>query len=109
MGYHSEVILAMKDEKFKELLKTMEDRLAIDFVDGHEIKEKDDWVLMHFVDVKWYEDFPEVKAVNTFVDTLNEEDFSYHILGEEDGDYTDRGAWDTPFNISLNRSISYSS
>ena len=108
MGYRSDVILAMKHEKFKELLKTMEDRVAIRFLENQEVKEKDNWVLMNFVDVKWYEDFAEVKAVNTFVDTLDEEDFSYHILGEEDDDYTKRGTWDTPFEIRLNRSLDFS-
>lgn len=108
MGYRSDVILAMKHEKFKELLKTMEDRVAIEFVNDHEIKEKDDWVLMNFVDVKWYEDFAEVKAVNTFLDTLDEKDFSYHIMGEDDGHYIERGTWDTPFEIRLNRSLNYS-
>ena len=107
MGYRSDVILAMKHEKFKELLKTMDDRLAIRFLENQEVKEKDNWVLMNFVDVKWYEDFAEVKAVNTFVDTLDEQDFSYHTLGEDDGDYTERGTWDTPFEIRLNRSLDY--
>ena len=108
MGYRSDVILAMKHEKFKELLKTMDDRLAIRFLENQEVKERDNWVLIDFVDVKWYEDFAEVKAVNTFVDTLDEEDFSYHILGEEDDDYTKRGTWDTPFEIRLNRSLDFS-
>ena len=108
MGYRSDVILAMKHEKFKELLKTMDDRLAIRFLENQEVKERDNWVLIDFVDVKWYEDFAEVKAVNTFVDTLDEEDFSYHILGEEEDDYTKRGTWDTPFEICLNRSLDFS-
>lgn len=108
MGYRSDVILAMKHEKFKELLKTMDDRLAIRFLENQEVKERDNWVLIDFVDVKWYEDFAEVKAVNTFVDTLDEQDFSYHILGEEDDDYTKRGTWDTPFEIRLNRSLDFS-
>lgn len=107
MGYRSDVILAMKHEKFKDLLKTMDDRLAIRFLENQEVKEKDNWVLMNFVDVKWYEDFAEVKAVNTFVNTLDEQDFSYHILGEDDGDYTERGTWDTPFEIRLNRSLDH--
>lgn len=108
MGYRSDVILAMKHEKFKDLLKTMDDRLAIRFLENQEVKERDNWVLIDFVDVKWYEDFAEVKAVNTFVDTLDEQDFSYHILGEEDDDYTKRGTWDTPFEIRLNRSLDFS-
>ena len=108
MGYRSDVILAMKHEKFKELLKTMDDRLAIRFLENQEVKERDNWVLIDFVDVKWYEGFAEVKAVDTFVDTLDEQDFSYHILGEEDDDYTKRGTWDTPFEIRLNRSLDFS-
>jgi hypothetical protein len=107
MGYRSEVVLAMKDEKFAVLLKTMDDRTAANFFEGIEPKKKNNWILIHFSDVKWYDSFEEVTAVNNFVNTLDEGDFSYHILGEEDNDYTHKGTWETPFNISLHRSLDY--
>lgn len=107
MGYRSEVILTMKDEKFAELVKSMDDRVAANFFEGTEPKKRENWTLVHFSDVKWYDNFPEVKAVEDFVSTLDEEDYAYHILGEDNDDYTHRGTWDTPFEIRMTRSLDF--
>lgn len=107
MGYRSEVILTMKDEKFAELVKSMDDRVAANFFEMTEPKKRKDWTLVHFSDVKWYEDYPEVKAVEDFVSTLDEDDYAYHILGEDHDDYTHRGTWDTPFEIRMTRSLDF--
>jgi len=110
MGYRSDVLLALKDERFSELIKTMEDRVAANFIDGSKIHECNGWKLVEFHDVKWYDDYPEVKAVNEFIEELedlNQDDYSYHVLGEDDNDYTSKGTWETPFNIRLNRSLDF--
>lgn len=107
MGYRSDVALAMKEERFKELIKTMDDKTAAEFVSGADFKEREEWVLVYFSDVKWYDDYPEVKAVNNFISDLDEEDYSYHILGEDQDDYIQRGTYDNPFEIRLTRSLDY--
>lgn len=107
MGYRSDVLLALKDEKFAEFIKTMDDRTAANFIDGSKIHESNGWKLVEFHDVKWYDDYPEVKAVNEFIEELDEDDYSYHIMGEDTDDYVAKGTWETPFNIRLNRSLDF--
>jgi hypothetical protein len=108
MGYRSDVVLAMKDEKFAELVKSMDDRIAANFFEmTDEPKKKKDWTLVFISCVKWYEEYPEVKAVDNFVDTLDEDDYAYHILGEENDDYTHKGTWETPFDIRMTRSLDF--
>lgn len=108
MGYRSDVVIAMKDEKFAELVKSMDDKVATNFFEmTGEPKKRNDWTLVHITDVKWYEDYPEVKAVNDFLSYLEEDDFAYHIMGEDNEDYTHKGTWETPFEIRLQRSLDY--
>ena len=107
MGYRSEVVLAMKDEKFAEFVKSMDDRTAANIFEMSEPKKRDGWTAVHFTDVKWYEEYPEVKAVDTFIDTLDEDDYAYHVLGEDNDDYTCKGTWETPFEIRMTRSLDF--
>ena len=108
MGYRSDVALAMKEEKFKELLSSIkDDHTAVELLTGCEKHEKDGWILLYYDSVKWYDDFKEVKAINDFVDTLDEDDYSYHIMGEEVDDYKQSGTWDSPFEIRLSRSLDF--
>jgi hypothetical protein len=108
MGYRSDVALALKEEKFKDLLSSIkDDKAAVELLSGCDKHEKDGWVLLFYNSVKWYEDYKEVKAINDFVDTLDEDDYSYHVMGEEPDDYTQRGTWESPFEISLSRSLDF--
>jgi hypothetical protein len=108
MGYRSDVALAMRKETFKAMLSSVkDDRTAVELVSGCEQYEKDDFILLFYKDVKWYEDFKEVKAINEFIDTLDETQYSYHVMGEDFEDYSDRGYLDNPFEISLSRSLEF--
>jgi len=108
MGYRSDVALAMRKETFKAMLSSVkDDRTAVELVSGCEQYENGDFILLYYTDVKWYEDFKEVKAINEFIDTLDEEQYSYHVMGEDFEDYKDRGYLDTPFEIRLSRSLEF--
>jgi uncharacterized protein YaaR (DUF327 family) len=108
MGYRSDVALAMKEEKFKDFLSSVkDDKTAVELLSGCDKYEKDGWILLFYNSVKWYDDYKEVKAINEFVDTLDADDYSYHIMGEDSEDYTQKGTWESPFEIRLSRSLEF--
>lgn len=107
MGYRSDVIVAMKQEKFKELLKTVDDNLALDIFEGSDTREKKEWILLSFHDVKWYDEYKDVKAIMDFINNMDDDDFEYHRLGEEPTDYEVLGGYCSPFNICMNRSLDF--
>lgn len=104
MGYRCDVIVAMKEEKFVEFVKSLSDKIAIDVFGTAEIRRRDGWTALYFSGVKWsyYED-----AIDTFICDLCEDDYAYHILGEEQDDYEYKGTHDTPFDIRLKRSLEW--
>ncbi len=82
MGYRSEVALAVSKKAMPHFLNVMarepEVRTMV-FKDHDTLEENYDGegtLLVVWQSIKWYETFPEVKAVNEFVDEL-------------DGDYLD--------------------
>ena len=108
MGYRSDVALAMKEEKFKDLLLSIkDDKTAVELLTGCQKHEKDGWILLFYDSVKWYDDYKEVKVINDFISDLDEDDYSYHVMGEEPDDYTQRGTWESPFEIHLSRSLEF--
>jgi len=56
--------------------------------------------------VKWYEDYPVVQEVNSFLNMLNPEDYRYVVVGEEADDNTIKGYyWDNEFDMDFTRGI----
>lgn len=114
MGYRSDVVLALTNKNLKKFFDQNDDKVLTTLFDGVERHEKDDWTLFYWPSVKWYPDYADVKAVEDFVNQLEDSDqeeeregFSYHIMGEDIDDYNSKGTWDTPFEISLNRSLDF--
>ena len=111
MGYRSDVFLAMKDQSFKDMLASFEsDKMCITILKGTNRYIQEGWVLLHWSDAKWYEGSPYVDAINNFLmlSAIDDLDYEYHILGEEDDDYEYRGSPGiSPFNIRLTREIQF--
>jgi hypothetical protein len=114
MGYRSEVLLALNEKCMKKLMASFDDTLLLEVLSGSDRHEKDGWTLIHWNDVKWYDGYKDVDAINTFVADLEDsedeeenEGYAFHILGEDQDDYTMKGNWDTPFEIQLHRSIDF--
>lgn len=107
MGYRSDVILTMKQEKFKELLKTVDDNLALLILEGSDIREKKEWILLSYHSVKWYDEYKDVKAIMDFIHNMHDDDFEYHRLGEDPTDYEFLGGGCSPFNVCMNRSLDF--
>jgi hypothetical protein len=58
--------------------------------------------------LKWYPDFPDVIFVESFLETLEEDEYYLIRLGESDDDTEIRGLfWDNPFSMCLARSIAF--
>jgi hypothetical protein len=101
MGYRSEVRLAMTEKvyleneaKIKENLKDADLMHCSDVMffvgkdkDGANSDGYKEEKVYYFLweSVKWYDDFDDVKAINTFVDE-NDEDTQFLRIGEEDDD-----------------------
>lgn len=81
MGYRSEVALATRKQDFK-ILKNLakENQIVLDFIDEADIKADDDIVILHWDWVKWYSDYPEIKAIDKFLDKLREKDAPYKFI-----------------------------
>ncbi len=128
MGYRSQVVLAMSPEvapaflalcaKRPEVMRLCQD--ADEFTSGYE--SPGDY-FMHWSSIKWYEDFPDVAALQEFVEHLESDDltkygeendpedsqwhecFKFIRLGEDPDDYDQRG-YGFPDIISY-RALSY--
>ena len=127
MGYRSEVVLAVSKEVMPHFLSVLakepEVRTMI-FKDHDELEENYDGegtLLVVWNSVKWYDSFPEVHAINSFVEAcesdmlegfeLPKDDYQgNHVrfirLGEEGDDVVEKGGLHS-YDITMNRSLSY--
>ena len=93
MGYRSNVFLriaeplvevvqaaAKLDPKLEEILK-----------DGHNDFANPTGTDFYWESIKWYDSYPEVRAVEGMLDDLDEDDFGFIRLGEEQGDVEEKG------------------
>ena len=108
MGYRSDVALELTKEKndlFRALyaVKFPED---IAFLYDCVESENEDGTLYHWTDIKWYDSFAEVSFIETFINSLDYEDYAFIRLGEESDDNEYRGCGDL-FGLCINRSIGW--
>ena len=88
MGYRSDVYLRIADslvevvDAARKLDKTLDKMLSL-AQDG-----KRDFYWEH---TKWYDSYPEVQAVESLLDMLQDDDYGFIRLGEEDGDNERKG------------------
>lgn len=111
MGYRSEVALALKNETFKQMIHTMSDEIAPEILIGTKRFFAEGWILIKWDSVKWYDQFPEVAAVEAFMNNLDSsdrvEEYAFARVGEEWDDIEERGSCcRPPFHLSVQRSVS---
>lgn len=105
MGYRSDVVIGITKELWVEhqLSPSIPDALFSDDVDRY-IKD----VAVYFViqDWKWYQSYPEVQAIESWLEKLVYGTFGAMRIGENDDDIE---TWGDPgeFEIWLNRSIDH--
>ena len=111
MGYRSDVAIAFKEELAKRFLNECTTKIALETLRSCEKHYKDGWIMFYYSDVKWYDDYEEVKAITQFMDNFQEtddsENYEFHRMGEdsEDYEYTNQGC--SPFYIHLSRSLNF--
>ncbi len=90
MGYRSEVYLRVKEplvevvDAARKLDRELDKMLSEGSCEG----SKTDF---HWENSKWYDSYPEIKAVQGLMDMLLDDDYGFIRLGEEEGDIESRG------------------
>ena len=76
MGYRSEVAIAMQEKDFVNLIKLAKENFSTEKDEetvadlirySDKILKKDDVVIIHWDWIKWYDDFPDVSYVMSFI------------------------------------------
>ena len=118
MGYYSEVVLAVSSKAMPVLMHVLSKTPgARDFCfQGHDTMKKDydgqeGAILFHWEWVKWYVDYPEVAAINSFLARMGEdweewgEEYRFVRMGEEGGD-EDAEGYGYP-EVHISRTINF--
>jgi len=120
MGYRSDVVVVVSKElmpHFLAVLAKQPELVPMVFKDSDEVNKDydgEETMLIHWTDVKWYESYPEVDALNRFFDDCEGDDiegveepwehFRFIRLGEDATDMVEKGclhACDIGFSRSL--------
>ena len=122
MGYRSEVVLAVSKDLMPHFLgvfaKSPDTRTMV-FKDHDYMNENYDGegtFIVSWSGIKWYEGYPEVDALNDFIDKCDGDDiagledpwehFRFLRLGEDSDDMVEKGIMHAT-DICLHRSISF--
>ena len=93
MGYRSEVYLRFAEPIVEviDAARKLDDNLDKMLSEGE--AERIDKVKtdFHWEDTKWYDTYPEVQAVESLLDMLQDDDYGFIRLGEEEGDIETKG------------------
>ena len=89
MGYRSQIALAIAKEDCKYLKGKMKENKELkDFLKMAEIKKSNNAIVISWDWIKWYDEFPEVRAIKDFMYYLSDNDRPYRFIriGEENDD-----------------------
>jgi len=120
MGYTSEVHIAVpkKDEKKMDTLLTRHNLMADDdntyrfqkthhtqrwkeYSNGVTTDKSKDIILYQALSLKWYEEYKDVKEINSFIKMGEEDDRCIVCVGEDDVVHSDIGDYWDVFNIYM--------
>lgn len=110
MGYRSDVALALSREDHEKLVKACVppgDLDALLFLTPNDEDDKEDFVILHWESVKWYDDYPLIEKIASFICDLDDAAFGFVRIGDEYDDIETLGCpWN--FGISVCRRIEIS-
>ena len=106
MGYRSEVYLRIAEP----LVEVVDDARKLDenldkmLSEGATLgKEKTDFTWEY---TKWYDTYPEVQAVENLLDMLQDDDYGFIRVGEEEGDIESKGH-PSEYDMYINTSVDW--
>ena len=90
MGYRSEVYLRIAEPLVEvvDAARKLDDNLDKMLSHGAEEGNKTDF---HWDYTKWYDSYPEIQAVESMLDMLQDDDYGFVRIGEEEGDIERKG------------------
>jgi hypothetical protein len=108
MGYRSEVYLRIAEPLVEvvDAARKLDDNLDKMLSDGQSLpglRAKTDF---HWEYTKWYDSYPEVRAVESLLDMLQDDDYGFIRLGEDSGDIERKGYPDD-YDMYTNTSVDW--
>lgn len=94
MGYRSDVAICVTNEDYQKLCEKMQANGVFEFLHRAKLYEKGKYIILKWDWVKWYEDYPEIQTIESFLESCEEarlvligEDYSdIEIIDYGDGD-----------------------
>ena len=91
MGYRSRVAISLSDAA----VETIKSAIKLDKNLRELVNDSEEPTLDHgriyFSDIKWYEGYPEIDAMENFLSQLDEEDYGFIRIGEDYEDVEEKG------------------
>ncbi len=103
MGYRSEVYLRIA-EPLVEVVDAA--RKLDDTLDKMLSEAQDGKTDFHWEGYKWYDTYPEVQAVESLLEMLQDDDYGFIRLGEEEGDIEQKG-YPSDYDMYTNTSVEW--
>lgn len=95
MGYRSSWYLAIEGDTASKVIKNIKEKSLpenlLEFLDCAENDNSAESIYFEMHDTKMYESYPDIEEFYSFLDSLEDEDFKYYEIGEEEGDISDKG------------------
>ena len=108
MGYRSDVYLRFAEPIVEviDAARKLDDNLDKMLSDGE--AERTDKVKtdFHWEYTKWYDTYPEVQAVENLLEMLQDDDYGFIRLGEEEGDIERKG-YPSEYDMYINTAVEW--
>lgn len=106
MGYYSQVALCVSEKvEIPEATRTI-----MDSIDFNQESTCNGSTLFIAQCLKWYDSFPEIRHLIEWMDSLDDEEYAFIRLGEDDGDTEYRGDFtENHFALGIERRFCYAS
>ena len=105
MGYRSEVYLRIAETLVEviDAARKLDDNLDKMLSDAATEGNKTDFTWEY---TKWYDTYPEVQAVESLLDMLQDDDYGFIRLGEEEGDIERKG-YPGEYDMYINTAVEW--
>ena len=108
MGYRSEVYLRISEPLVEvvDAARKLDDTLDKMLSEGAEVGLEGNKTDFHWEYTKWYDSYPEVQAVESLLEMLQDDDYGFIRLGEEEGDIERKG-YPGEYDMYINTAVEW--